>query len=183
LRLISEGKPRVGAFWKFVVPTRFSRGDSVVLAREISGPVAVIGDVHGQSEQLYRVLEQLCARDDFEDRWVVFIGDLVDRGPDPKAVIDLFLELRKEHEKTTLVCGNHELAMAAALKIIKTPDYCDWTGRWLDHYGCGPTFRSYGIDNVGDFPRLTAALPQSHQALLADVPWCVEHPDYFFVHA
>lgn len=153
------------------------------LAEEISGPIAVIGDVHGQIDQLERVLSELRARPDFHDRWIVFIGDLVDRGPDPKSALDMFLELREEHPNTTLVCGNHELAMAAALNLIETPEYCDWGGRWLDHYGCGPTFRSYGVDDVGDYAALLAAIPQSHQELLANVPWCVDHPNYFFVHA
>ena len=153
------------------------------LAEEITGPVAVIGDVHGQTEQLERILAELKSRDDFQDRWIVFIGDLVDRGPDPKSTIDCFVALREEHPRTTLVCGNHELAMAAALNLVETPDYCDWSGRWLDHYGCGPTFRSYGIDNVGDYPALLEAMPQSHRDLLSDVPWCVDHPEYFFVHA
>ncbi len=155
----------------------------MALTQEITGPVAVIGDVHGQKDQLERILTELRSRGDFQDRWIVFIGDLVDRGPDPKGAIDLVVALREEHPRTTLVCGNHELAMAAALKLVKTPDYCDWEGRWLDHYGCGPTFRSYGIDTVGDFHGLLDALPESHQELLSDIPWCVEHPEYFFVHA
>lgn len=153
------------------------------LAGEISGPIAVIGDVHGQVEQLTRVIEQLQQREDFQERWIVFIGDLVDRGPDPKGALDLFLSLKAEHARTTLICGNHELAMGAALNLIETPDYCDWSGRWLDHYGCGPTFRSYGIDQVGDYESLLNAIPPEHQDLLSDVPWCVDHPDYFFVHA
>ncbi|WP_437194345.1 metallophosphoesterase [Planctomicrobium sp. SH527] len=153
------------------------------LAREISGPVAVIGDVHGQIDQLGRVLDQLRSLPDYQDRWIVFIGDLVDRGPDPKGAIEMFLQLWKEHERTTLICGNHELAMGAALNLVETPDYCDWSGRWLDHYGCGPTFRSYGVDDVGDFEALLSKMSEDHRQLLSDIPWCVEHPEYFFVHA
>ncbi|SFI43973.1 metallophosphoesterase [Planctomicrobium piriforme] len=153
------------------------------LAQDISGPVAVIGDIHGQVAQLDRVLQQLFELPDFENRWIVFIGDLVDRGPDPKAAIDRLLEVRRRHERTTLVCGNHELAMTAALNLVETPDYCDWGGRWMDHYGCGPTFRSYGIDDVGNFQSLADALPADHRDLLSNIPWCVEHPEYFFVHA
>jgi len=155
----------------------------VELAREIDGPVAVIGDIHGQVESLERILNQLKALPDYQERWIVFIGDLVDRGPDPKQALDMVVDVIATHPRTTYVCGNHELAMAAALDVVKTPDYCDWAGRWIDHYGCGPTFRSYGIEEIGDFDRLSAALPESHRNLLSNLPWCVEHPQYFFVHA
>lgn len=153
------------------------------LVQEISGPVAVIGDVHGQIDQLRIVLQQLAALPDYERRWIVFIGDLVDRGPNPKAAIDLILQTMSQHERTTLVCGNHEYAMSAALKIIETPDYCDWPTRWLDHYGSESTFKSYGAEAFGDLNALRALVPEAHQNLLSDIPWCVEHPKYFFVHA
>ena len=152
------------------------------LAREIEGPVAVIGDVHGQVDELRDILGQLRGSPDFEERWVVLIGDLVDRGPDPKGAIDLLLELVAEHPRTTCISGNHEFAMAAALGLVPTPDYSDWSERWCDHYGAEETFASYGV-TFGDNDALRAALPESHQQLLADLPWCVEHPEYFFVHA
>ena len=49
------------------------------LATRIQGPVAVIGDVHGQTDQLEGVLDKLRALPDYERRWLVFIGDFVDR--------------------------------------------------------------------------------------------------------
>ncbi|WP_437187317.1 metallophosphoesterase [Planctomicrobium sp. SH668] len=153
------------------------------LAREISGPVAVIGDVHGQVHQLECVLQQLKALPDYERRWIVFIGDLVDRGPNPQGSMELVLETLRDHERTTVVCGNHEYAMAAALKFVDTPEYCDWANRWLDHYGCQTTFRSYGVQNYTNLAELRDAVPDAHRDLLSDLPWCVEHPEYFFVHA
>ncbi|WP_437202581.1 metallophosphoesterase [Planctomicrobium sp. SH664] len=156
---------------------------SVQLERSISGPVAVIGDVHGQVEHLGRILEQLQALPDYQRRWIVFIGDLVDRGPDPKGALDIVTDLLVHHPRTTVVSGNHEMAMAAALGLLPTPAYSDWDQRWLDHYGSQSTFRSYGINEFGDLNALREQMPQSHQDLLADLPWSVEHPEYFFVHA
>lgn len=153
------------------------------LAKEITGPVAVIGDVHGQVNQLQVVLNQLAQLPDYQDRWIVFIGDLVDRGPDPKTAIDLILQTMEQHPKTTLVCGNHEYAMAAALGIIRTPEYCDWSTRWLDHYGSQTTFESYGEKDFGNLTALRERIPEKHRQLLENIPWCVEHPEYFFVHA
>ena len=63
------------------------------LATRIDGPVVLIGDVHGQVDLLDRLMDRLARREDFRDRWVGFLGDLVDRGPDPRGAIDRVLEL------------------------------------------------------------------------------------------
>lgn len=67
----------------------------------ISGPVAVIGDVHGQTEKLDAILTQLDQRGDLAKRWIAFMGDLVDRGPDPAGTLDLIAELIRDGVKTT----------------------------------------------------------------------------------
>ena len=152
------------------------------LPTQINGPVAVIGDVHGQVEKLLTVLEKLQSLPDFEQRWLVFIGDFVDRGPDPKGTLDVVTDLLVEHPRTTAVAGNHELAMAASLDLIPTPDYSNWAERWLDHHDAETTFESYGAE-FGKLDDLRDRLPQSHQQFLAELPWCVEHPKHVFVHA
>jgi serine/threonine protein phosphatase 1 len=154
----------------------------MTLPTEIDGTVAVIGDVHGQVEEVADILDQLRDSPDFEERWVVFIGDLVDRGPDPKRAIEQFLAFQEQHPRTTAISGNHEFAMAAALELIPTPEYSDWAQRWCDHYGAEETFASYGAD-FGDLDALYEALPQAHRDWLVGLPWIVEHPEYLFVHA
>lgn len=148
----------------------------------IDGPVAVIGDVHGQTLQLREIIAQLAGLPDIHKRWIVFIGDLVDRGPDPAGAVQLFCDLVKQHEKVTWVCGNHELAMAGTLGLINAPDYIDFRGRWTHHYNSHTTFESYGVEHK-DVEGLRAALPEEHVRLLSDLPWSVEHRDYLFVHA
>lgn len=152
------------------------------LANSIEGPVAVIGDVHGQIAPLKCIVEHLLTLPDFADRWVVLLGDLVDRGPDPKAAVDLILELLETHPKTTAICGNHDLALASSVDLIPVPGSSNWSERWLDHYEAQTTFTSY----EAEFPRLDdlkRKLPESHRQLFANLPWCVEHPDYLFVHS
>lgn len=152
------------------------------LSNSINGLVAVIGDVHGHVERVRAILSQLERMPDFERRWIVFIGDLVDRGPDPCGAIDLVLELQKRHPRTTAIAGNHELAMAASLGCVPTPPDSDWSKRWIDHYGAHSTFASYGA-RWGDLNDLAARIPPSHCDYLGSLPWCVEHPEYLFVHA
>jgi len=138
--------------------------------------------VHGQVEKLQAVLEQVAELPDFQNRWLVFIGDFVDRGPDCKSAVDLFLSVLKRHSKTTAIMGNHEFAMSAALGWFPTPDYAHWGERWIDHYDSDPTFASYGVE-MGDLKALGESVPHSHRDLLSNLPWVVEHPQYLFVHA
>ena len=152
------------------------------LASEIDGPIAVIGDVHGQVDKLGVILDRLQDVPQFEDRWIVFAGDFVDRGPDTRATIDMFHEFYHFHPRTTAVAGNHDFAMAASLGLIPAPEYSNWAERWLDHYSAEATFASYNVP-FADLGALRDALPEAHQAFLANLPWLVEHPRYLVVHA
>ncbi len=156
--------------------------DSGRLASRIDGPVAVIGDVHGQLDLLDRLVERLGRCGDFDNRWIVLLGDLVDRGPDPRGVIQRVIELITTHPRTTVVCGNHDLAMAGSLGLVPVPPEADWARRWRRGYQCETTFGSYGVA-AGDFEGLARAVPEEHAGLLAELPWVVEHPEVIVVHA
>lgn len=151
-------------------------------ATRIDGPVALIGDVHGQLDLFDRLVDRLARRGDFRDRWIVLLGDLVDRGPDPRGVIARVLELMAAHPRTTIVCGNHDLAMAGALDLVPVPAEAQWAKRWRRGYQCETTFRSYGVA-PGDFEGLGRAVPEDHARLLTALPWVVEHPGVICVHA
>jgi serine/threonine protein phosphatase 1 len=69
-----------------------------------------IGDVHGCAKQLDRVLDAIQLS---TDDHVVFLGDLVDRGPDSAAVLTQIVRLRRSH-RVTVILGNHEQMMLAA---------------------------------------------------------------------
>lgn len=73
--------------------------------------VLVIGDVHGQ-DQLFRAAIALAAA---ERRFVVSLGDLVDRGPDNAACIRLVLDLLRR-EAGLFLRGNHDDKLYRALK-------------------------------------------------------------------
>lgn len=148
----------------------------------IQGPIAVIGDVHGQTDKLSTILDKLKSLPDYQQRWIVFIGDFVDRGPDPRGSIELVCQTRREHPRTAAIAGNHEFAMCAALDWIPTHDASHWGERWIKHYGSETTFASYGAEH-GNIEDLKARVPAAHRDFLAGLPWCVEHPQLLFVHA
>ncbi len=151
-------------------------------ATRIQGPIAVIGDVHGQIEKLDVILARLRQLPDYKQRWIVFIGDIVDRGTNPRAALDRMLTLQREHPATTAIVGNHELAMAGALGLVPAPSFAEWGTDWVQQYGADTTFASYGVEH-GDLTGLKAALPLEHIDYLANGPWVVEHPQAIFVHA
>lgn len=74
--------------------------------------VIAIGDVHGCSRELKDLLDKLEVTD--EDH-LVFLGDLVNRGPDSRGVLDQVHRLKN----ATFLLGNHELRL---LNFHKTGD-------------------------------------------------------------
>ncbi len=151
-------------------------------ATSISGRLAVIGDLHGHVDKLDKILTQLSNSNYLEDRWVVFLGDYLDRGPDPKKVIQRIIDFQKSHPKTTAIAGNHDLAFSCAMGWSPEPPEKSLGKLWLDEYDSQTTFSSYGA-KFQDIKDLENQFPEEHREWLLNLPWCVEHPEYLFVHA
>ena len=64
----------------------------------------IIGDVHGMLPELSSLMD--CVSPTEGDRFI-FVGDLVDKGPDSPGVVRFVREMSKVHE-VVLVEGNHE---------------------------------------------------------------------------
>jgi len=76
-----------------------------------SGPLDIVGDVHGEIGPLLSLMHRL-GYDEHgshpDNRKLVFVGDLTDRGPDSLAVVNLVQALT-ERQLAQCVLGNHEL--------------------------------------------------------------------------
>lgn len=75
------------------------------------GPLDIVGDIHGEIEALDHLLEQLGYAPDGahpDQRTLVFVGDLVDRGPDSPAVLARVMQL-VDSGRAQCIAGNHEL--------------------------------------------------------------------------
>jgi protein phosphatase len=95
--------------------------------RELSGPFDVVGDIHGCRAELESLLAQLgytLVRDAEgrpvdglppQGRRAVFVGDLVDRGPDTPGVLRLVMGM-VEAGHAICVPGNHENKLVRALE-------------------------------------------------------------------
>jgi len=97
--------------------------------RELTGPFDLIGDVHGCARELHTLLRQLGWDLQEEDgrvvgarhpqgRTAVFVGDLVDRGPDTPGVLRLVMGM-VEAGTALCVTGNHEAKLVRALRGAK----------------------------------------------------------------
>jgi hypothetical protein len=76
-----------------------------------TGPIDVVGDIHGEIDALQNLLTRLGYRADgshSEGRRLVFVGDLTDRGPDSPAVVRLVKQF-VESGRAQCVLGNHDL--------------------------------------------------------------------------
>ncbi len=96
--------------------------------RDQHGPFDIIGDIHGCLDELVELLGLLGYRIEGDPagpgggavipppgRTVVFVGDYVDRGPEPVGVLRLVMGM---HAAGTAICvqGNHDVKLARALE-------------------------------------------------------------------
>lgn len=146
--------------------------------------VFVIGDVHGCLAQMRdleaRIVENASAIQG--EKLLVYIGDLIDRGPNSAGVLDhLLLPAPKGFERL-VICGNHELMF---LDFLDAPSL---SSPWLN-FGGRETLLSYGIE-ISDSKRLhrlqlqiETLVPHEHREFLEKLPVALELPSHFIVHA
>ena len=130
----------------------------------MSERIIAIGDVHGCCTAL---TELLAALKPAKDDAVVMLGDLVNRGPDSKGVVDRLIKLEAECRLITIM-GNHDEIFLhsleqAALDASKVSS------------GTGPTLASYGGSVLN--------VPASHLDYFRRMVTHWETDDYIFVHA
>lgn len=100
------------------------------------GPEAqlfVIGDVHGQAGALGAALDEIGRIPGTGlPRRLVFLGDLIDRGPDSLGAVRLAMGAadRAKVDAVTLLPGNHELMLIDGLLAPQ-----EFMGDWLDNGG------------------------------------------------
>ncbi len=147
-----------------------------------------IGDIHGRRDLLDQLIELIQADDAARgpaQQQIIFLGDLVDRGPDSAGVVETAMAVAKALPETRFLMGNHEevflLALEGDLRALKM--FCRIGGR--------ETILSYGLSedayNALDYEELLARLPSlvpdSHRTFMAGFEDMVVLGDYAFVHA
>lgn len=141
--------------------------------------VTFVGDVHGWDDRLVRVLAQA-------EGFLVFLGDLIDRGPQSPAVIDRVRDLCRAG-RAACVIGNHEYALVRGLGVpeLGIPADPDMFLAWAHRYGGRAVLAAYGFE--GDDPEPLRDRLDDRLAWLASLPWMLSGSDgdrrWLAVHA
>lgn len=113
---------------------------------------------------------------DIKSDKIVFLGDLIDRGPDSPGVIERVITMVEENPTIIVLRGNHEQMLLDCL------DYRDI--QWLIPENGGlATITSYGIDldqleDVSDI-----IIPDEHITFIRSLPFYHEDEQAIYVHA
>ena len=130
-----------------------------------------VGDIHGCFDKLQALLARCRADAGGNDATFVFLGDMIDRGPDSRAVVEYLMDFEaRQPDRVVCLCGNHE---DMALNAIDDPGEID---QWVGINGGHAALRSYGVT-------APAELPRDHVAWLRARPTHHDDGRRFFVHA
>ncbi|WP_298289371.1 metallophosphoesterase family protein [Novosphingobium sp.] len=148
--------------------------------------VYAVGDIHGRLD----LLDQLLARIEEDDAsrgpaktTLILLGDLIDRGPDSRAVVDRVIQL-VQTGKVRVLAGNHEEMLLVSMQSE------DALRHFLRHGGKETLF-SYGLkpeeysqstleDLIG---RMAELVPADHVDFFHAMEDRIVIGDYLFVHA
>ena len=134
---------------------------------DVGNHVWVIGDVHGYFETLQELLKKL---DYTDDDVIIFMGDLIDKGPNSKAVFELVTKA----ENFFSIRGNHE----EMLRLSLTPKY---KGRmkksWLKYGG------KQTLDSISQDDELALKEAANWIPLIEAMPTELVLNDFRIVHA
>jgi serine/threonine protein phosphatase 1 len=130
-----------------------------------------IGDIHGCLNKLKALVARCRFDAKDEGAQFVFLGDLIDRGPDSRGVVEYLIDFQNSRPgDVTCLCGNHE---DMALNAIDDPGEI---AQWVVYNGGDKALHSYGVTSPSQ-------LPSDHVAWLRALPTHHNDGRRFFVHA
>ena len=150
--------------------------------------VYAVGDVHGCLD----LLESALALIESDDRSrgtartsIIFLGDLIDRGPDSAGVVERLRTYRPSFAQTHFLMGNHEEVL---LRVLDGDEAL--LRQWL-LFGGAECLHSYGLDPEQirnahasrAIAMIKARLPSDHVQFLESFADSISFGRYLFVHA
>jgi serine/threonine protein phosphatase 1 len=134
-----------------------------------------IGDVHGCIKTLKELVRRIYVND--KNPELYFVGDLIDRGPDSKAVIDYIIELDSIGIRTFSIRGNHEEMLVNAYIHKQKITDTDWFAN-----GAEKTMKSFQA-NANINKSVNEIVPEEYFQFCNDLPYFIELSNYILVHA
>ena len=148
----------------------------------------VVGDVHGRLDLLEDLLAKIHAELQHrpaEKTLLVFVGDLIDRGPASAHVLERLRSYRRAGIETVFLLGNHEEVL---LRILHGDAQLITKWRWfggsecLHSYGIEPDQLAHRSDDQA-LALIREAIPKEHVSFLESFVDSCRFGDYLFVHA
>jgi serine/threonine protein phosphatase 1 len=170
-----------------MMPSLFSRRQHRP-AGAVGWRAYVVGDVHGRLDLLEDLLSKI--GDELEQQpqrkaLLVFLGDLIDRGPSSAQVLERLRSYSRPGVRTIFLLGNHEEVLLRILKGEET-----LLGSWLN-FGGMECIESYRVDPrtiepldpKGKLVAIRRAVPLEHVKFLESFVYTCRFGDDLFVHA
>jgi serine/threonine protein phosphatase 1 len=148
----------------------------------------VIGDVHGRLDLLEDLLATIHAEIQHrpaEQILLVFVGDLIDRGPRSANVLERLRTYHREGIEPVFILGNHEevlLRILAGEALLIADWLCFGGAECLQSYGVDPAEIAL-LDEDEALARVRNAIPKNHVEFLENFTSSLRFGDYLFVHA
>jgi serine/threonine protein phosphatase 1 len=150
--------------------------------------VYAIGDVHGRLDLLDELLARIeadLAQSPGLQSLIVFVGDLIDRGPDSAGVLRRVRNYRRPGVRVISLCGNHEEVL---LRLLRGEG--DLLADWL-RFGGAECAASYGLEpkdlkrmsSARAVDKLRKAIPREDREYLQRLSDTFRIGSYVFVHA
>jgi serine/threonine protein phosphatase 1 len=141
----------------------------------------VIPDLHGCVKTLQAIVENQIKPEKRD--LIYFLGDYIDRGADPKGVLDYIMNLETEGYSVRPLRGNHEeyLLVAHQNTLDRKRKFLFWKepnkllDEWIKHGG-DHTLNSFGVKRVTD-------IPKKYMDWLQSLEHFYEEEKYIIVHA
>ena len=124
----------------------------------------MIGDIHGCSKTFSGLLEKVALQ---KTDQLFILGDIINKGPDSKGVVDQIMNLQEEGFEVYVLRGNNE---ALLLKVLKKNE------RRIERLAL-----RFGI--TGLFKRGSTKLKKNYRKFFKSTLFYIESDDFFAVHA
>ena len=185
----------------FNLPSRAFRPSVVLIVVLLASPaqssfaanapaesLIAIGDVHGDFDDFIVILEH-AGLIDKQNHWAggkstfVQTGDLIDRGPKPREVLDLMMSLEREASKSggrvVSLNGNHEMMnLMGDLRYVTPENYASFAQSNSEERRRS-AYQEYATWRKGH-AQLLAELPQPME--MTEAEWMARHPAGFIEH-
>lgn len=152
-----------------------------------------IGDIHGQLDELSTAHSLIAedARAHGVTPSVIHVGDIVDRGPNAKGVINFLIDGVANGQDWVVLLGNHDKLFLEFLQGGDgRSDHLRSGVRWQSSVmGGAETLKSYGVKrralerDKSFAARARAAVPKEHAAFIQACPTSFRAQGMIFVHA